>query len=327
MFDFLLRFRRPRSQQTGDEIAREEPTLDPPAITSYVAQKIHPDLDSLAAELELQRTAPSSGPSSVAVKDTLPLSPGTRPRRPSQSQVNAGESTISLSTASSNETRAHRVLKSLATFGKSPPSAWSTFGRKTLRETHSVPHITDFGGSTTSQTHSRNSTSTPSSTWHSHSSPAGDNAMNNTFGSASSPSSGFTFGSRNNGPTIPPLPPLPRLDDNLKHPRPSTSLPSMSDNRPMVQYIFNPSQPRGAFLGSKTPGCILMNSAARRERDARKQRRRRSGSVDGFRKARGDHIVICLVSSFPQLDHPLKPKLFESGLRFALVWNDFQCQK
>lgn len=284
MLGLFSKLRRSSHKQNSVEqpntIVPGEPSTLPTRIAAPLEQRIHPDLDALAAALENIPRSSTDGqiPSTPApVSGPLVLTPGPkRPRAQSNAEPAqqpstslaplspdpAGESSVSISTSSSQETRARRLLTRLTSFGQSnPPSAWSTFGRKTVREVQSVPHLTDFGGG--SQFHSRpasGSTSrhsyshagtrpeTPSSTWNS--SPVGDGAGMNTFGSASSPSSAFTFGSRSNGKSsVPPVPPLPALE-HLKHPRASASLPSMSDTRPMAQDIFpSPaSQPTGPFF-------------------------------------------------------------------------------
>ncbi|SJL15280.1 uncharacterized protein ARMOST_18771 [Armillaria ostoyae] len=138
-----------------------------------------------------------------------------------------------------------------------PPSSWSTFGRRVIRGGRSASYITDVGTSSRPSSSGTSRSHTPPSTTRSRIGTP-ENTPGSAFGSVSSPSSGFTFGSHGLGPRAlgssppPPLPPLDHpafgtLDENNSNvaigndgskdeettffsdhgPRPSSSMPAM----------------------------------------------------------------------------------------------------
>ncbi|KAJ7595080.1 hypothetical protein C8J56DRAFT_456583 [Mycena floridula] len=350
----------------------------PPAISQTtslplrVDRRIHPNLNALAAEFEeaVPQTRRPSGDIPLSTQPRRHSQPGERPVPPTAAPLSPTpldalhESTVSLSSASTSshpagtDTSAHdttrsssdtRVLASLAQRNlalTTAPSAWSTFGRRTVRETQSVPHFTDFGESGPSRSQSR-----PSSIATSHQSHGTSpetpplvypTSPMNTVDSGS-PGSGFTFGSF--GYSATPPPPLPTLDhpafvrfarDNatethssIRQPRPSSSLPYI---RPKAQDIF--SSP------SSQPSPSRRSSIARRRR-----RRVRSHSIDTdsereiqnersrYGQARGGQsfslvsvsLILCFFSS-PSLHILTPPPLYSQALIGLSRWvHHFPC--
>lgn len=337
----------PRRTPRKTLVTAEPPTAGPSSDIPFISLSPARPRQRRQSQTQDSPPPPSSSP-------RVPLSPPQETTRPARPLEGLPESTTSLSSASESmsnprtetsahdtpgsprsstnspsETRARRILTRLTTFGlrnspststTNPPSAWSTFGRRTVRSSSSIPHLTDFGGDSSrshsdsrhasratspSQSQSQHGTrpETPASAFHQAHSPHADpntSTPYSTFASSSSatpPSSGFTFGSHGLGrlaDTSPP-PPLPPLDHpafqdasdsrhgtdtsiqvtdtnnaregQVRQPRASASLPSMS--RPKAQDIFNSpaSQPRASTSRSRT--ATLGGSTRRRRRRER----------------------------------------------------------
>jgi hypothetical protein len=187
------------------------------------------------------------------------------------------------------ETRAKRIFTRLTNFGQrsipTPPSAWSTFGRKTVGERRSIPHISDFGEigpssrppsrpTSAQQSHSRKASQTHSyphsiSGTHPHSrsstshgpgdpQPPSSLRVHPTSASTTSippasttpPSSGFTFGShavgRNASSPTSPVPPL-------HSPQSDDNQLGRSDDRAIVGRRPRPSASLPSMSSASSP--------------------------------------------------------------------------
>lgn len=255
-------------------------------------------------EPELQPTSHPSPPVSITPAQPAAVSAVSLASAPSShtdTSLTYDTSVTPSSATPETQTKTRRLLNRLTNLAQrtppslataNPPSAWSTFGRKTVREVISVPHLTDFGESSRSAGPSR-----PLSRSASQKSQAGTSGSRpdtpasaphvdpptpvSAVHSTSSPSSGFTFGSWHGGKrqesTPPPLPPLdhPAFNQSLRtdmghdrtasnddpehdttismrHPRHSSSLPSMSAE--LYSWTTDRQHPdsREVFASTKT---------------------------------------------------------------------------
>ncbi|KAK0460041.1 uncharacterized protein EV420DRAFT_248621 [Desarmillaria tabescens] len=201
-----------------------------------------------------------------------------------------------------------------------PPSSWSTFGRRAIRGERSTSHTTDVGTSSRPSSSGTSHSHTPPSTTRSRIGTP-DDTPGSAFGSISSPSSGFTFGSHGPGPRAvgssppPPLPPLSHpafstLDENNSNvavgndgskdeetaffsdhgPRPSSSMPAMrSSSQPSSSWLTeSSSRPRlQDIFSSPVSSPAISRRTSRRStvsRGSNRQRRHRSKSASSSRK-------------------------------------------
>ncbi|KAK0201480.1 hypothetical protein DFS33DRAFT_989695 [Desarmillaria ectypa] len=204
-----------------------------------------------------------------------------------------------------------------------PPSSWSTFGRRATRGGRSISHTTDVGTSSRPSSSGTSHSHTPPSTTRSRIDTP-DNTPGSVFGSVSSPSSGFTFGSHGPGPRAsgssppPPLPPLNHpafgtFDENNSNvavgndgpkdeetaffsdhgPRPSSSMPAMqSGSQPSSSWLTeSSSRPRlqDIFSSPVSSPTISRRTSSRStlSRGSNRQRRRKSKSANSS-KNRGE---------------------------------------